>query len=381
MTDTFTRLEEVKQSQGAAATIDQLIATLREEQNFHQLFDALLLKRKHELGLPLTHPTSFDDVPEAHRSEFEKHYIDSAREVGEALLEKGSIGQAWLYLRTIREPQKVVAAIEAVDPREPCSDEILEIALYQGVAPAKGLELLLASHGVCSSITALDQQFGQFTPEARKQCAALLVRRLYDDLRQSVQMDVERRQPMTPPGQSLRELIAGRDWLFADDNYHIDVSHLHSVVRFARSLDVSSPELKQAIELAEYGSNLASHYQYAGDPPFEDFYPAHMQFFKVLAGQNRDAALDYFRTQLKDDPADSDSQLTALALVDLLMRLERYDEALDLGAKYLVGIQDQVGFSITDLCQRAGRFDRLRQISREKGDLIGYTAALLHESA
>jgi len=27
------------------------------------------------------------------------------------------------------------------------------------------------------------------------------------------------------------ELIAGRDWLFADDIYHIDVSHLGAVGR------------------------------------------------------------------------------------------------------------------------------------------------------
>ena len=379
--DTFAQLEAVNRAQGPVAAIDQLIAALRTEQSHHQLFDALLLKKKHEMGLPLSHPTSFDDVPADRRSEFEKVYIESARQVGELWLQQGSIGQAWLYLRTIREPEKVAQAIEALDAHSPPPEDIIDIALYQGVAPVKGLQLMLSSHGTCSSITALDQQFMQLSDEARQTCAALLVRRLHDDLTQTLQMEVSRKQPMTPPGQSLRELMLGRDWLFADDNYHIDVSHLHSVVRFARSLKEGTPELKQAIDLAEYGSRLAPQYQYAGDPPFEDYYPAHIHYFKVIGNTARDAGLDYFRQKLGADAADPDNQLAALGLVELLTKIGRYDEAIDVAAKYLKSAQEQFGFSFMDLCQQAGRYDALRQIAREKGDLISYTAALLHGGA
>ena len=48
----------------------------------------------------------------AKRDEVEKTYIAAAREVGELLLQEGAIPQAWMYLRTIREPQKIAAAIE-----------------------------------------------------------------------------------------------------------------------------------------------------------------------------------------------------------------------------------------------------------------------------
>jgi hypothetical protein len=380
-TAAFSQLAEVHQQQGPAAAIDKLIETLRAGQDFHHLFDALLLRKKHELGLPLTHPTSFDDVPSPLRTEFEKSYVEAAREVGEALLSQQSIGQAWMYLRTIREPDKVAQALEALDPQASHEEELIDIALYQGVAPVKGLQLMLASHGTCSSITALDQQFSQFSPDVRMKCAAVLARRLYDDLCQTLQHEVERKQGLTPPGQSLRELIGGRDWLFADDNYHVDVSHLHAVVRFSRSLDESSPELKLALQLAEYGSKLAPHYQYAGDPPFQEFYPAHIQYFKAVSGEGREAALAYFREKLGSDVNDPDTQLAALGLLDLLTRLGHLQEALDLAAKYLVGAQDRFGFSFADLCQRAGRFDTLLEVAREKGDLITYTAALLQAGA
>jgi hypothetical protein len=377
--DIFSELEKLNRTGGAVAAIDNLIASLRDQKDYHKLFDALLLKKKHSLGLPLTQPTSLGDVPLPLRDEFEKTYIESAREVGELLLEQSSLPEAWLYLRTIREPEKMARAIEALESAP--SDEIVDIALYQGVAPLKGLQFLLASHGTCSSITALDQQFGQLSPEVRSQCAALLVRRLYEDLTMTLQHEVERRQGLTPPANSLRELIAGRDWLFSDDNYHVDVSHLNAVVRFSRALDASSAELKQALQLAEYGSKLSPQYQYAGDPPFDDFYPAHREYFKALLGDGREAALAYFGDKLGADAADPQSQLVALALVELLTRLERHDEAVEVATKYLSDVQDRFGFSLPELCSRAGRYDVLLKLAREKGDVVTYTAALLHQGA
>lgn len=379
-TDSYTELEELKTQQGPAAVLQKLAETLRENAQFHQLFDALLMQKKHSLGLPLLRPTSFDDVPADKRDDFEATYVAAAREVGKLLLDDKQLGQAWMYMRTIREPEVIKAAIEKLDSKSEYSEEAIDIALYQGIAPVKGLEMMLNSHGTCSSITALDQQFMRLEPTARTQCAALLVKRLYDDVTQTIQHEVERKQGLAAPGQTLRELIAGRDWLFADANYHIDVSHLHSVVRFARSLTAQSPELPLAIQLAEYGSRLAEQYQYAGDPPFEDFYPAHVQFLKAIGNINQEAALNYFREKLRPDSNEPENQLVALGLVDLLTRLGKMDEALDVAAKYLSQSSEQTGFSFADLCADAGRFDLLTQVSKDKGDLLTFTAAMLQAS-
>ena len=379
-TDSFAELEALKTQQGPAAVLKKLADTLREQGQYHQLFDALLMQKKQSLGLPLLRPTSLDDVPADKRDDFEETYVASAREVGQLLLADKQLGQAWMYMRTIREPEPIKAALEKLDAKNEYSEEAIDIALYQGIAPVKGLEMMLNSHGTCSSITALDQQFLRLEPAARAQCAALLVRRLYDDVSQTLQHEVEKKQGLAAPGQTLRELMAGRDWLFADANYHIDVSHLHSVVRFARSLRADQPELPLAIQLAEYGSHLAEQYQYAGDPPFEDFYPAHVQFLKALGNINQDAALSYFRDKLRPDSFDPENQLVALGFVDLLTRLGRMDEALEVAKAHLSQSTDQTGFSFADLCADAGRYDLLTEVSKEKGDILTFTAAMLQSA-
>ncbi len=378
----YEQLAKTHETSGAEAAIDQLIATLRDEKNYDRLFDALLLKRRHEMDLPLVRPTSFDNIPEDRRDEFEEHYVNAAREIGELHLADGSIPRAWIYLRTIREPEKIAQAVNDYEPGGESDEEIIDIALYQGVAPVKGLEMLLASHGTCNSITVLDQQFMQLVPDVRQECAALLVRTLYRDLCATIKYEVERKQGFAPTAETLHELIAGREWLFAEDNYHIDVSHLHAVVRFARSLDADREEVALAAALAEYGAQLAPQYQYGGDPPFEDYYPAHRQFFNALLDQEREAALKYFTDQLNGESAESDAdrQMVAYHLVDILRRLNLTEEALEIAAEHLLEVEDQMEFSLAELSAAAGRYDKLMEVSRKQDDPVGFAAALLQHS-
>jgi hypothetical protein len=379
--ETFDLIESTFRQQGVALAIDRLVAAIEQDKDHHRLFDALCLRAKHGLGLPLTRPTSFDDVPEGMRDEFEKAYVAAARRAGEAFLAEGNISQAYMYLRTIREPGKVADAIEKLPTDGPIDEQVLEIALFQGVAPAKGVAMMLAGHGTCSTITALDQKLGELPESARRQCVALMVRKLYRDLRENVEVEVRKRQPMLPQGQSLRELIAGRDWLFSNDNYHIDVSHLNSVVRMARSLSPGDVELADAIQLAQYGSKLAPQYQYGGSPPFDEFYPAHQHFLRVLAGERVDDGLGWFRDKLASAADDASTKLAALTLIDLLQRTGRGDEAVELAVTHLSEGADQFGFSLADFCLQAGRLDKYRELARAEGDLVAFTAALGSETA
>jgi len=69
--------------------------------------------------------------------------------------------------------------------------------------------------------------------------------------------------------------------------------------------------------------------------------------------------------------------LAAYALVDLLIRLDRPAESLDLALKYLPETAEEFGRSIPELCAKAGQFDKLRQFARSRGDLLNFTAGLL----
>lgn len=376
----FDDLKQLAADGGADAVFERLIALLQEQKQPHRLFDARMLRRKHALGLSLARPTSFDDVPEEHRAEVEGEYIAAAREAGELFLADGDIPSAWMYLQVIREPGRVAAAIEAL-PLDGEFDEkleqIMQIALFERVHPVKGIRMMLRSHGICSTITALDQAMGQLTAAQRQECAGVLVRQLYEDLTANVGRQVRDRMPDERPASSLRELIADRDWLFEGGNYHIDVSHLSSVVRFARTIEPPAEELDLAIQLCEYGCRLAPQLQYPGEPPFDEFYPAHRHFFRIVLDDEAESSLDYFRRRLADEPDERDQPLLAYVLVDLLMRSGRLDEAVDVAAKHLTNLGPDARFSFAALCAEAGRFDRLAEVARQQGDLVGYAAALV----
>ena len=376
----FTQLQDQHRSGGSTAVFDQLAKTLREGREYHKLFDALCLKKKHALGAPLHRPTSFDDIAVDKRDEFESAYVAAAREVGELLLADKKLSQSFVYFHALRETQPIRDAIEALPIPQSSSEEseeLIDLAFYKLIHPLKGMQIMLTTHGTCSTITALDQAFMNLSPEQRAECAALLVNRLHGDLLQSVQREVKQRIPLAEPARTLRELTAGRDWLFAENNYHIDVSHLHSTVRFARSLTAGSPELALARDLAEYGSQLSPQFQYAGEAPFTEFYLAHIQFFKFLAGDEREAALAYFQQQLEQAPDEQDQALIAYVLVDLLARTEQLDHAVVLAEKHLLKADPDFAAAFSELCLKAGRLDVLQSSAESRGDLVTFAAALV----
>lgn len=378
----FAALADQFRAAGPAAVLDQLATTLIEQKDYHKLFDARCLRKKFEMGLPLHRPTSFEDVPGDRRDEFEQAYVAAAREAGQHLLNDQKLGQAWMYFHAIRETAPIKEALDKLPlPREASdeSEELIDLAFYKMVHPVKGMQVMLRTHGTCSTITSLDQQFQNLTPDQRSQCAAILVKSLHGDLLQSIQHEVKQRMPFAPPANTLRELIAGREWLFADNNYHIDVSHLHSTVRFARSLNADSPELSLACDLAEYGSQLSPQFQYAGEPPFTEFYPAHIQFFKFLANDDRDTAIAYFERQLEQEPDEPDQALIAYVMVDLLARTDQLDRALTLAERHLLKADPDFAAAFSELCQKAGRLDVLQSSAEARGDLVTFTAALVQQ--
>src|SRR5688500_15145174 len=111
----FEELQHVHETSGTASAIHELIETLTEQKHYDRLFEAMLLKHRYEMGLPLAQPTSLD-VPEGHRQEFEDHYIETAREIGELFLKDGNIPRAWPYLKPIGETAKVREALDKLAP-------------------------------------------------------------------------------------------------------------------------------------------------------------------------------------------------------------------------------------------------------------------------
>jgi hypothetical protein len=372
------------------AALDRLIARLDGRGEARPLLDALLLKARHELGLPLIGLGNLNDLPEPARTEYEDRYVAAIRRVGRKLLDAGDLAGAWPYFRVLGEKEPVAKAIEDYRPSGEPGDEslgqVVDVAFNQGVHPRKGYELILEHYGACSAITAFDH----LPPDdaIRTASADRLVRHLHEHLVLNLRAEVSRRgQPLPPEGTTIRDLIAGRDWLFMDDAYHMDVSHLAAVVRLSTIL-TDPATIALAIGLTDYGVRLSERHRYAGDPPFEDTYADQAIYLRALIGDDVESAVEHFRSKLPavDPSVPPEEQFSdpmpAQVLVRLLLRLNRPEEAIDVAAEHLAGLPDSMLTcpGVAQLCQMASRPDRLAQIAREHGDLVHYAAARL-ESA
>ena len=377
------RNKQVGSSTGdGKAILDAAEKTLIDQGDFHRLFDAKLMRARHCLGLPITQPTSLRDIPDEHEAAFRDSYTAAAREVGQRFLDAGQLADAWAYFRTINETASVRAAIakqvtETPPEPGPGLDELLNLALYEGAHVVEGLKLLLKTHGTCNTVTAMGQVMAQMTPDERRQAAAMMVRNIYSDLQANVRRDLERHQTLVKPDASLRELIQGRESLFADGGYHIDVSHLHSTVSFARHLDRDCPELQMAIELSDYGAQLAEQLRYPSDVPFDDYYVANRHFLNALAGVEVDESMQYFIDRLKQEPDAPDQRMIAFVIADLGQRVDRTNMALEAAAPFLKQMEDPSGFSFTAWCVTAKRLDILESSAREDNDVLRLATAML----
>ncbi len=190
----FEVLDRFLDSGDRAGGLDFLIEHFRATANFRLLFEAKLMKKRLELGLPLIQTESSSEFPSELRGDYDEAMIVAAREAGTLALKNGNIAQAWPYFRAISEPEPVFNAIEQVQPGE-SSEAIINIAIGEGLHPAKGLELILHQHGMCRAIST----FGMYpVGKGRAECIALLVRSLHAEVTGRMARTIEAQEGSLP---------------------------------------------------------------------------------------------------------------------------------------------------------------------------------------
>lgn len=381
----FDELKDTLRSQGPAEAIDRLCTSLRERKEYSSLFYALLMKKRHELGVsPLpTAPSS--ELPESVHAAYEDGIRHAGREVGRLFLDQGDIVQAAAYYRMLGEAEPVREALEKYEPFDGEDlQPLIELAFHHGANPRRGFQWVLQRHGICTSITLLGSalQNNQFPhgEEARDYCIQALVRALHEQLTERLRNEITQREGSVDTSLSVPQLIAGRDWLFAEDNYHIDVSHLSSVVQMATQM-APCPELKLARELCQYGEKLSPRFHYAGDPPFEDHYRDYGAFLAILDGDDLDANLAHFEAKAETAAADPDgaNTLPAEVLVNLLLRINQPFKALTVARRFLQDADErQLSCpGVSELCRRVKDFGALAEVARGRGDPVQFVAGLI----
>ncbi|MBI1904157.1 MAG: hypothetical protein HYS13_23935 [Planctomycetia bacterium] len=375
----FDELQTAIERQGAEAAFSRLADALKSAGKYHELFDARLMQSRRRLGLPIVSGKTLDELDEPVRSQMETAYLDACREVGRLLLAAGKLREGWMYLRPVGDKSVAAEALLKTEPQDTNIDEIIELAVHEGIAPKRGFELILQRSGTCSSITAYEATMRGRPLADRRDVAALLVRRVYDELSESLRREIQRQEGKPPAETSIEAIVADRDWLFADGMYHIDTSHLNAVVRFAEVL-VDPEALRLAVGLAEYGRRLSAQFQYAGEEPFADPYVSHGLYFQALLGQKVDEALSYFAekaTLSKEEHGTAPLEV----YVALLAQVGRHAEAQAAAETMPAGVAP-LGFAphMLELARSSGDYDRLLKFTRGREDLLGFTAGLVEKS-
>jgi hypothetical protein len=372
--ESFDLVEKALSSGGPASALDLLAQKFIREQQYPQLFETRLMQKRLELGLPLIQLGAMEDLPEPARSSYEDGVRRAARETGTLFLAAGDIARAWPYFRAIGERETIASAIERSEPGHQ-TDALIDIALGERVNPRKGLELVIAQHGICRAITYVEQ-FPNL--EDREACLILLVRTLHSELVANLKSTIAREEGRAPDHNSVAELIKGRDWLFGEFDAYVDTSHVLNVIRFA--LDLADEDaIRLALELCDYGAHLSSQFKMRGEPPFEDTYRDYTIYLRALLGQDLEAAITHFRAKIiaQDDPLREIQ--SAQVLVGLLVRQERYQDAVQVSLEHLSGIppSELACPTLFQLCQLAGDSARLKEIARERGDLLSFAAGAI----
>ncbi len=405
------KLAATAKARGLEGMFAELTASLAARQRWHSLFDARLMAARAALGLPLTGDSR--TIPAEKQAALEAKSLEACREVGWPLVEEGKVAAGWMYLRAAVEPEEMgrrmaalaervdIAAPGATDDQPATDDspdaaqadetiqEIIHVALWEGVDPALGLKLLLSRNGTCNTITAYEQAVSRLPAARQRPAADLIVAHLHREVLASLVHDLHRRGiPVEPgPDASLTGVLEVAGGLKDDPAVHVDVSHLQSVLRIGR-VCTEHVTLRRAWELASYACRLPKETVYAGEPPFENVGESSRLFYGAQLGIEVEPAIAFFRKAAVLSKVEQAGSLPGDVLVLLLWRLARPAEALhaaldrprDDGGPSLLQATGMLP-SLVEMAAASGDWGPLRKACKEHGDEITFAATLAAEHA
>ena len=374
MDDTLSRLDEILRGGTVSSGLDFLIERFREEKEWPLVFESRLMKKRLELKLPLILTQDASEFSPEIRAAYEQAMVEAAREVGHGFLELGNIPRAWPYFRAIGEFGPVIEAIDHVGVGEGAGEDIetvIAIAFQEGVNPSKGIELILKEHGMCRALTAFGMQQVQ---KDREKCIALLARELHAEVLLRMGNEIEAREGTRPAAKNLIGMMEGRPELFGEYDYYVDTSHLLSLLPYSQEVE-DKETLKLFHELCEYGKRLSPCFQPKGQAPFENAGRDYGEFVLAMLGEDVEARVAHFRKIAEEAKPEMVGTAPAQFLVNLLVRLGRYGEALGVSMQYLRDERELTCPTTVQLCRMAGDYAQLKDLARERNDLLSYVAA------
>ncbi|MEQ1827548.1 MAG: hypothetical protein ABL921_16435, partial [Pirellula sp.] len=313
------------------------------------------------------------------------------REVGTALLSQGKLQEGWMYMRAVGDRKAAAAAIRELPVTHENLDSFLGLLVHEAVDVQRGTKLSLEMRGTCNTITMLDSVVSMRGRAEQQAAVGALVEHVHAELLASLKSDILRREQLDGPNHpgavgvssstSIEALMATRPNLLRDGTYHLDTSHLSSTIRFARILD-NPDQLRLAVDIAQYGRQLHSQYQYASEEPFAELYPMSLAMFRALLGEHVEASLRMFLQKAESLDPQEHGTVAIETYADLLTRIGRPGEAMQFLIKKMPRGMRPFGIapSLIELAEAANDFKPMMDHAKERGDVIGFVAALLQSS-
>jgi hypothetical protein len=392
----FDKLESTVKDQGASHAARLLVEQMRNEKRYSELFEALKMFHRVELGLPAVqiNPSGEDDENASGalknseiQDQLDKRLIEACGEVGTALLRQGSLQEGWMYMRAVGDRAAAAAAMADIEVTHENLDTVLGLLVHEAVDIGRGTKLSLDLRGTCNTITMLESVVSMRGRADQQAAVGTLVEHVHSELLASLKADIVRREKLDATSdvhasKSIEALLATRTALLRDGSYHLDTTHLASTVRFARILD-DARLLRLAVDLAQYGRQLHTQYQYASDEPFAELYPMSLAFFRALLGEHVEAALRMFLQKAESLDPQEHGTVAIETYADLLTRVGRPAEAMQFLMKKMPRGMRPFGIapSLIELAQLSGQFEPMMNHAKERGDIVGYTAALLQSQS
>lgn len=326
-----------------AKRIDEVIAHYRRERQPAELFEALKMKSRLANGLSMVAdpdepmPAAKTDAEKKRERDLEEGLLDACRQAGAMLIQDGRVAEGWMYLRPTGDVELACRLLSDIEVTDENYDDMVQVLLHESVDLRRGYNAVLAHQGTCNSITLYDQAIASRSKADRQVASECLLISFYNELLSLVRDDFRSRGPKNDVDEatlaadanalSLGDLIAKHKWILGTGGYHLDTTHLSSTVRFATVLD-DCDLIDKALQLCQYGRRLPADFQYPGEEPFVDFYPAHTAFFAALLGQNVDSAVRLFEQKARTVDIQVAGAGAIETYIDLLDRIGRPAEAL-----------------------------------------------------
>jgi hypothetical protein len=127
---------------------------------------------------------------------------------------------------------------------------------------------------------------------------------------------------------------------------------------------------------------LHPQYQYPSEEPFADLYPMSIAWFRAILGEHVDAATKLFLQKAESIDPQEHGTIAIETYADLLTRVGKPEEAMRFLIKRMPKGMRPFGIapSLIELADLSQDYAPMLHHAKERGDLVGFAAALLQSA-